>query len=280
MAFDIPIEADRPRDDPGFLSSFVRAPFLWVFGGNLTEKGLDENEQDSTPYPLAQIVKEVRKNTTSSETYQELKRLHSSPLSQQPPELARSDDSEDGDESDTSPEICIQETLSQGISENNSSHSIVELSKSKKQTNISWADVNGDSLVTCTDQSNESCKSYVKSSSSYPRPIKSALKRVSQIKKQSKVTRNPSHCVPSGLSNSSMFPKQKTGQGRGYVSPQWGWYIGASTTPPTPQYNEHVQPFQHQYQTTATQALLGRSPCFKKKLNEPPKISGWSSVPL
>merc|ERR1712238_262050 len=169
--------------------------------------------------------------------------------------------SEDCDESDISPEIYVQETLSQEISETNSSQSIVELSKNMKKTKISWADVNGDSLVTCTDRSNESCESYVKSSSSYSRPIKSALKRASQIKKQSKVTRNPSHCVPSG-------------QGKGYVSPQWGWYIGASTTPPTPQYNAHVQAFQH------PQALLGRSPCFKKKLNEPPKISGWSSVPL
>ena len=275
MAFNIPIEADRPRDDLGFLSSFLLAPFLWVVGENVTEKeGLDENEQDSISYPLDQIVKEVRKNTTSSETYQQLNRLHSSTLSQQPPELSRSDDSEDCDESDISPEIYVQETLSQEISETNSSQSIVELSKNMKKTKISWADVNGDSLVTCTDRSNESCESYVKSSSSYSRPTKSALKRVSQIKKQSKVTRNPSHCVPSGLSNSSMFPKQKTGQGRGYVSPQWGWYIGASTTPPTPQYNEHVQAFQH------PQALLGRSPCFKKKLNEPPKISGWSSVPL
>ena len=95
MAFNIPIEADRPRDDLRFLSSFLLAPFVWVVGGNVTEKeGLDENEQDSISYPLDQIVKEVRKNTTSSETYQQLNRLHSSTLSQQPPELSRSDDSE------------------------------------------------------------------------------------------------------------------------------------------------------------------------------------------
>jgi len=279
MAFNQPIEADRP-EDLGLLTAFYRAPvigtLMWILGGDMAKK-LDEEER-----------KESEEMISSSKTPDRI----SSDVSE------CSIDAINEDFKKKSYQTTIHETFScssedQAMRNFSLSRQYQETSNRTLTKRISWSDESHQSLV---EYFNESSSREPPSAS---RPIKSVMKR----SKSSNVTHVSSldeirrRYIPSGMDKKEggiVFPGggMKPIVGSGY-SPQWGWYI--STTPPqeihgnkkpTTEREENVHAVINDSNSSIAREAVNRKesspglplPIFKQNVTVP--SHGWPNVPL
>ena len=154
MAFEVPIEADRPGD-AGFLSSFVRAPIvglMWIFGVREDEQlaaptpgllAIEENSDDSDQTTVEENADEILCSFSAWEFRKnQVDKFMSSDEGR--PGTVSSDTSEDGD--------VEERVLPEEHSEKESGETATLRSSRKRQNSISWSDESGRSLVFYCDE--------------------------------------------------------------------------------------------------------------------------------
>ncbi len=145
MAFEVPIEADRPSDDTGFISSLIRAPIsglMWILGMKETE---DATAHSSTMGEIS----DSSGPTTDEEVicnFSEWRKAQGMLLDR--PGAVSSDTSEASD--------YTEETFSQAVGKRSENNSVqiptTQIASRVAQTNITWSDESGNSLVFYCDE--------------------------------------------------------------------------------------------------------------------------------
>ena len=164
MAFEVPIEADRPGD-AGFLSSFIKAPIvglMWIFGGKEAEQlveqtqrlsSTEENSEDCQPKGDTTTLEDDADEIMYSVSAWECQKNQGNTfilLDEGRPGTVSSDTSEDGD--GDFEERMFPEHMSEERIENESGEPSTIRSSRKRQNSISWSDESGQSLVFYCDE--------------------------------------------------------------------------------------------------------------------------------
>jgi len=206
MAFNQPIEADRPSD-LGLFSAFLRAPvigpLMWILGGDMA-KNLEKEEK---------LREEMGDCSNERGNGYDHCILGASRDISSVPDRTSSDLSQT-DEYDLIEEESLSNTIKyEGLS-------------NCKKLRASWSDETGHDLVEYLDETT----SHEPPSDAFP--VKSAIRRSGTIFSNNQ-NYSPSTSPLYGGSGGSVKSSN------GYASPQWGWYV--STTPPQAEmYSEQV----------------------------------------
>lgn len=143
MAFEVPIEADRPSNDTGFISSLIRAPIsglMWILG----------MKTEDTPVQVAPMGETLNSSISTNEeeiicNFSEWHKSQETLLDR--PGAVSSDTSE---ASDYTEEVTI--SAEKHYENNDIDIKTMQTSSRIAQTNISWSDELGNSLVFYCDE--------------------------------------------------------------------------------------------------------------------------------
>lgn len=143
MAFEVPIEADHPSNDTGFISSLIRAPIsglMWILGMKTEDSpvqvsSMDETLNSSTSTKDEDIICNFSEWHKSQEIILDR------------PGAVSSDTSE---ASDYTEDVTI--TAEKHCENNDNYIKTMQTSSRIAQTNISWSDELGNSLVFYCDE--------------------------------------------------------------------------------------------------------------------------------
>jgi hypothetical protein len=143
MAFEVPIEADRPSNDTGFISSLIRAPIsglMWILGMKTEDapvqlSSMGETLNSSKPTKDDGIICNFSEWHKSQEVLLER------------PGAVSSDTSE---ASDYTEDVTI--SAEKHCENSNINLKTMQTSSRIAQTNISWSDESGSSLVFYCDE--------------------------------------------------------------------------------------------------------------------------------